>query len=137
MADTGNGTTLSFGTSGFTANIYSISGATFDREALETTHLGTTAFKEYIADDLVEPGEFEIEFEWNQSFSTFPPISGAAETITVTYPLKSGELTNATLAGTGFLTSSTGPNVANGEIMRGTATIKFDGNTGPTYTAGS
>ena len=137
MADTGNGTTLSFATSGFSANIYSISGASFARDSLETTHLGTTAFKEYVPDDLVEPGEFEIEFEWNQSFSTFPPISTAAETITVTYPLRTGETTNATLAGTGFLTASTGPNVTNGEIMRGSATVKFDGATGPTYTAGS
>ena len=137
MADTGNGTTLTFATSGFTANIYSIAGATFTRDALETTHLGTTGFKEYVPDDLVEPGEFEIEFEWNQSFSTFPPISAAAETITVTYPLKTGETTNATLAGTGFLTSTTGPNVTNGEIMRGTSVVKFTGVTGPTYTAGS
>ena len=137
MADTGNGTTIAFGTSGFTANVYSISGSAQTREALESSHLGTTSFKEYIVDDLVEPGEFEIEFEWDQSFATFPPISAAAETITITYPLKSGEVTNATLAGTGFLISTTGPTATNGEIMRGMATVKFDGQTGPTYTAGA
>ena len=137
MPLTGNGATLTFGTSGFTANIYSIAGAGFTRDALETTHLGTTAFKEYVPDALVEPGEFEIEFEWNPQFSTFPPISTAAETITVTYPLPAGSTTNGTLAGTGFLNASTGPSVTNGEIMRGTATIKWDGATGPPYTAGS
>ena len=137
MALTGNGTTIAFGTSSFSANVYSIGGSTQTREALETTYLGTSGFKEFIPDALVDGGEAEIEFEWNPSFGTFPPISGAAETITITFPLLSGETTNATLAGTGFLTSSTGPNVANGEIMRGTATVKFDGGTGPAYTAGS
>lgn len=137
MAMTGNGTTLTFGTSGFTANIYTISGTEQSREALEDSHIGTTGEKTYIADDLIEPGQFDIEFEWDQSFSTFPPISHAAETVTVTFPLKSGETTNATLAGSGFLISSSGPEVANGTIMRGSATVKWDGKTGPTYTAGS
>ena len=137
MALTGNGTTIAFGTSGFTANIYSIGGSTQTREALETTYLGTSGFKEFIPDSLVDGGETEIEFEWNPSFSTFPPISAAAETITITFPLASGQITNATLAGTGFLTAATSGTATNGEIMRGTATIKWDGNTGPTYTAGS
>jgi len=137
MADTGNSATIAFGTSSFVANIYSIGGTSQTREALEDSHLGTTNQKTYIPTDLYEPGEFEIEFEWDQSFSVFPPIDGAPETITVTFPLKSGEGTAATLAGSGFITEVSGPDVENGSIMRGTATIKWDGKTEVAYTAGS
>lgn len=137
MADTGNSSTIAFGSSSFSANVYLIGATEQTREPLEDTHLGVTGEKTYIADDLIEPGQFELEFEWDQSFGTFPPISAAAETITITYPLKSGEGTAATLAGTGFLISSSGPSVENGTIMRGSATVKWDGKTGPTYTAGS
>lgn len=137
MADTGNSATVAFGTSGFSANVYSIGGTSQSREALEDSHLGTTNQKTFIPADLIEPGEFEIEFEWDQSFSTFPPIAAAAETVTITFPLKSGETTAATLAGTGFLTEASGPDVENGTIMRGSATIKWDGKTEVAYTAGS
>lgn len=137
MADTGNSATIAFGTSAFVANVYSIGGTSQSREALEDSHLGTTNQKTYIPTDLYEPGEFEIEFEWDQSFSVFPPIAAAPETITVTFPLKSGELTAATLAGSGFLTEVSGPDVENGSIMRGTATIKWDGKTEVAYTAGA
>ena len=137
MALTGNGTTISFASSSFVANIYSIGGTTQTRDSLETSHLGTSGVKEFMPDALIDGGESEIEFEWNPSFSTFPPIDAAAETITITFPLASGQSTNATLAGTGFLTSATSGSAVNGEIMRGSATIKWDGLTGPTYTAGS
>ena len=137
MALTGNGTTIAFATSGFSANVYSIGGTTQTRDSLETSHLGTSGVKEFMPDALIDGGESEIEFEWNPSFSTFPPINAAAETISITFPLASGQSTNATLAGTGFLTSATSGSAVNGEIMRGSATIKWDGLTGPTYTAGS
>lgn len=137
MADTGNSASIAFATSSFSANIYMIGSTSQERAALETSHLGTTNQKTFVPDDLIDPGEFEIEFEWDQSFSTFPPISAAAETVTITFPLKSGESTAATLAGSAFVTSSSGPDVENGTIMRGTMTVKWDGQTECAYTAGS
>ncbi len=132
-----NGTTIAFGTTSFTANIRRIGGANETRGAVGTTHLGTTGQKTSIPESLTDPGETEIEFEWDQSFGTFPPIDQAAETITITYPLKSGETTNATEAGSGFLTEAQSPDLEDAQLMVGRAVIHWDGLTDRTYTAGS
>jgi len=137
MADTGTGTTITFGTSGWTGSVISIGGTTQSREALEDTHLGTTNQKTFVFDDLIDAGDFELEFYWDQSAGTFPPISAVAETITVTFPLKSGETTNATLAGSAGVIEATGPSASNGELMVGSMSIKWDGKTEVAYTAGS
>jgi hypothetical protein len=137
MAGLANGTTITFGTSSFTANIRRIGGANETREAVETAHLGTTGQKTKIPASLTDPGTTEIEFEWDQSFGVFPPIDAVAETITITYPLKSGETANATEAGTGFLTEAEGPTCEDGQLMVGRARIQWDGLTDRVYTAGS
>lgn len=139
MADTGHGTTIAFATTtGFTPAVLEIELPEFAREALEDTVLNQTGGKKtYIPDDLYDPGETRVRFQWDQSAGTFPPISAAAESITVTFGLKSGESTAATLAGTGFLINSGGVSVVQGEIMEGEFVIKWDGKTGPTFTAGS
>ena len=137
MADTGTGTTITFGTSAWTGSVISIGGTTQSREPLEDTHLATTNQKTYVFDDLIDAGDFELEFYWDQSASIFPPISAVAETITVTFPLKSGETTNATLAGSGGVIEATGPDASNGELMVGSMSIKWDGKTEVAYTAGS
>lgn len=135
MAQTGNSATIAFATTGFTANYTRIGGTGTSRESLEVSHLGTTVHKEFQPADLSDPGELTVEFHWDQSASTFPPINSPEETVTVTYPLKSGETTAATLSGTAFLTNSTSPDLVNGEIMMGEFTIKWAGDI--TYTAGS
>tara|TARA_R100000664_G_scaffold10361_1_gene17141 strand:+ start:1275 stop:1685 length:411 start_codon:yes stop_codon:yes gene_type:complete len=135
MAQTGNSATITFGSSGFTASYTRLGGTATNRDSLEVTHLGSTTYKAFQPDDLSDPGEMSVEFQWDQSASTFPPINAVAETITVTYPMKSGETTAATLSGSGFLTNSTSPDLVNGEIMSGEATIKWAGTI--TYTAGS
>jgi len=135
MAMTGNSATIVFGTSGFTANYSRIGGSGMGRESLDVSHLGTSDWKAFQPDDLVDGGEFSCEFQWDQSASTFPPITAVAETVTITYPMKSGETTAATLSGSGFLTGSTGPDLVNGEIMNGEYTVKWGGQ--PSYTAGS
>lgn len=137
----GQGITVAFATSSFTASLVFVGRTEQTRGALEDSHLGLASGSEmtFVPADLIDAGEFVIRFLWNQSFSTFPPITGAAESITITYPLKTGETTGATLAGTGFLTRSAGPDVeinATG-VMQGEATVKWNGKTGPTYTAGS
>ena len=137
MAGQGNTGTLTCGTTGFTADFVFIGGTEQSREALEDSHLGTTNQKTYQPEDLIEPGEVPIRYWWDQSFGTFPPISSAAETITVTYPLKSGESTNGTLAGTGFFIRAKGGDMENGVLMEGEATVKWDGKTEAAYTAGS
>jgi hypothetical protein len=122
---TGNGVTITFGTSGFTASYTRLGGTEMSRESLETTHIGTTDYKTFTPDDLVDGGEFTVEFLWDPAMTTFPPITGAAETITITYAA------TETLSGSGFLVSSTGPPVENGELLRGEFTVKWAGQ--PTY----
>ena len=138
---TGQGVTLTFGTSGFTASLHSVTGTERTREPVEDSHLGLASGSEmtFVPNDLIDGGEFTFRYEWNQSFGTFPPITGAAETVTVTFPLRSGETTNATLAGTGFMTRDKGADIElnSASVMEGEGTIKWDGKTGPTYTAGS
>lgn len=131
-----NGTTVTFGTSAFAANVRRINSAAMTREAIETSHLGTTGQRTKIPGALVDPGQTEVEIEWNQSFSTFPPISAVPESITITYPLKTGETAHATEAGTGFLLESQGPTCEDGALMVGRYVICWDGLTDRTYTAG-
>lgn len=137
----GQGITIAFATSGFSASIHFIGGTERERGKLETSDLSLPSGSErtYIPADLVDVKEFVVRFEWNQSFSTFPPLTADAETITITFPLRSGESTNATLAGTGFCIRDKGPDVEINDdgVMEGEITVTWDGATGPTYTAGS
>lgn len=137
MADTGNTTTVTFGTSSFAPVIRSVTLGEQTREALNDSNLATTGQMTYIPSDLIDAGGFSMEIEWDQSAGVFPPMTAAAETITVTFPLKTGEATRATVAGTGFLTSLSGPNIENGTIMVATVGVKWDGKTEAVFTAGS
>jgi len=132
----GNGTTIAFTTSAFTANVHRIGGANTTRNAVETSHLGTTGQRTRIPGTLTDPGTTEVEFEWDQSFATFPPITAVAETITITYPLKTGETTPAIEAGTGFLVEAQSPTAQDDTLMMGRYVIQWDGLTDKAYTAG-
>ncbi len=138
---TGQGVTIAFSTSSFTASMHMIGGTERTRPAVEDTDLSIAANSErtYIPHDLIEAGEFVARFEWNQSFSVYPPLTAATETITITYPMRSGESTAATLAGTGFLIrdKSADIEVNQSGVIEGEYTVKWDGKTGPAYTAGS
>lgn len=133
MAFTGNGATLTFGTSGFTGAFTRIGETTMEYEDLEDSDLSTTGFKEYQPGDLEEPGEFEVELFYDVDEQ---PTRGTAETITIDYPLTpgGGNDVEATLAGTGYVKSFTTPELVNGELMRSRLTVKWDGKTGPAFT---
>lgn len=136
-ADTGNSTTLTLGTSSWAPVIRSFTIGDMTREALNDSNLATTGQMTFIPSDLVDAGSFDMEVEFDPSAAAFPPITSAAETITITFPLAAGDSTRGTLAGTGFLTRVGGPNIENGNIMVQTVTWKWDGKTEATYTAGS
>ena len=137
MAGQGNTGTISFGTSGFTADFTFLGGAERTRESLEDSHLGTLVQKTFQPEELFDPGESAIRFWWDQSFATFPPIDQPPEEVTITYPLKEGETTAGILAGTAFLTRDKAGDMENGTLMEGEGTLKWDGKTQATYTAGS
>ena len=102
MADVGTGITISFGTSSFSAEFLNVSQSGITRVAIPTSHLGTTSRHTFMPGDLVDEGEFTAEFAFNPNNQ--PPISGAAETITITFPVPSGSSNSATAAFSGFCT---------------------------------
>lgn len=131
--DEGHGATLGLGTSTWdtAALIKSIAFSGATRAALETTHLATANGRSFMPEDLPDYGEMDVEFYHIDSIA--PPYA-AAETITVTYPLGSGQSGAATFACSGFCTDyKPGDPTGVGEIMMGSAKWKFTG--APTFTA--
>ena len=125
MADEGSGASITFGTSGTTINATSIQASGVAREALETTHLGTTGgYKTFIPADLKDPGEIAVTFRYNPNVQ--PPIS-TAETITITYPVPAGDSSGATEASSGFVSSWDPPACENDAVMDATFTVKRTG----------
>lgn len=132
MADVGTGTTITFGTSSFTAEVMSLAGNDITREDIDVTHMGSTNYREFIPSDLADGGTIEMEINFDPDDQ--PPITGAAETITITFPLPSGQSTPADLEFTGYVNSWSW-NAPLEENMTATITIKVDGvTTEPTWT---
>lgn len=127
----GQGVAITF-SSGFMAWITDLSVSGIRREALETTNSATTTSRTFIPEKLVNYGELRVSLQLKTSAD--PPIEGAAETITITWPMETGGTTAPTWSGTGFMTSYEATAPING-IMTATATIKFTGLI--TFTAGS
>lgn len=137
MADQGFGTTITF-QSGLFAEIRGVRRSGLARDSLETTHMGSTnGWRTFMPSDLKDPGEIEVDLLFDPATKMAAiktAIAAAAETITITYPIKSGHTNPATDACSGFMTSfdSDDPHDA---IMTGTAKLKLTGE--PTFTAGS
>lgn len=123
-ADVGTGTTIGFGTTGFTAEIMNVDGAAMTREVIDTSHMGSTTWRTFIPGDLSDPGE--VTFEFNFDPDEQPPINAPAETITITFPVPQGMAAGATLVGTGFISSWEFSDPFE-DKMTGTATIKWSG----------
>jgi len=100
MADIGTGITIVFGTSGFAANIIDVDAPTGTRGKVDSTHQGTTTARTKIPTDLIDWDDATITMEFNPA--TDPPIDGAAETITITWP------DSTTWTFTGFMTEYKG-----------------------------
>ena len=144
MATTGHGATISFGTSGFTAQFTSIGSGSSERESIETTHLGTgrdsannnVSYKTFQPSDLVDNGEKELEFYYDPD-EAVPSvmITKAVETITMTYPIKPGASSGGAEVFDGFVTNYSRPTMVSGDLMTATCTVKVSGQVA--YSAGS
>ena len=80
MACTGLGTTATFGTSSFSANIKSISFS-WERASIETSHMATTTTKTFCPDDLQDAGTIDMTLEYDGT--QLPPLAGSAETLVI------------------------------------------------------
>src|SRR5262249_47186668 len=103
-----------------------------DRQMFETTHMGTAApgsnkfgNKTFIPSKLSDPGSLSMEIHYNPQ--TNPPIDGALETITVTFPLVSGDSTAASWSASGAAQSLRIQDPHDG-LMTATMVVKLSGN---------
>ena len=126
MSETGNGSTIAFATSGFTARIFEIGELRQTRGKIEDSDLATEDFKAYIPEDLVEPGEREFKIRW-QGDTAPPDINGDPELVTISHKLLAGQATPAQFQGSAFATEIIAdPKHANNEIKEGMLKIQYD-----------
>lgn len=119
------GTTIAFADSSFSAEILDIGLPEISREALNVSHVGTSApaagsfgSKEFIPHDFVDAGTLTMELHFNPD--TDPPIHADAEQITITW--KDG----ATWVFTGFFTNFS-VSAPLRDKMTASATVKISG----------
>ena len=128
----GAGTTITFASGFFAQIIEIIEIQGIAREFFETTHSTTAAPSSgkfanmtYLPDAFADPGGITITVNFNPD--TIPPINSAAETVTITFPLQSGDTSAANWAVTGFMTSFDVSIPVKTGKMTATTNIKFSG----------
>lgn len=136
--DTGHGATVTFGTTSWSGKIRGIpTNLATSRPVVNISHLGTSGQQETMPGDLEELREVELDVLF-EGVTGLPATSTAAETVTITFPLQaSGATTAANIAGTAFIASTEYPALQTNQEMLGKIRIKYDGATGPTWTASS
>lgn len=137
---TGSGAAITFGTTSFTAAVRSISEMDVEIEIIDSTVLGTAAADEATAipGDNPDPSEVTVTTRFSGTQAQ-PAIrsTNLAETITITLPKEVAASTSAAnIAGSGFLTAFRKlPALGRNQLNEGMLRFKWDGVTGPTYTA--
>ena len=117
--DIGTGSTVTFGTSAYTALIKDISWDGIQRKSVETSYLGTTTAHTFMPGDLYDPGSLKLEVLYDPG-TIKPPLNGAVETVTVTFPDAN------TAAASGFITAWS-IKVPLEDVMTATVEVKFTG----------
>lgn len=134
---TGSGAAITFSTTSFTAAVRQISEMDIEIEVVDATVLGVAAADEALAipGDNPDPSEVTVttRFAGAQAQASLRTV----ETITITLPKESSASnTAANIAGTGFITAFRKlPNLQRNQLNEGMLRFKWDGTTGPTYTA--
>ena len=132
------GASVTFGTSALTGKILSVSSVQQSREVLDITDLSISAggAKRSIPADIYDPGSLDVEFLYS-SAQALPDIAAVAETVTITFTKATSGGTAATFAGSGYISARSTSECSIGGVMQMSCTVSFDGETGPTYAAGS
>jgi hypothetical protein len=116
----GTGVTVTFGTSTFAAQLLDADWSGRARDALKSTHMGSTGTHTYIPADLVDGGEISLTYYFDCSDNTGTLISAAAETVTIAWA------TNRSWAASCFCTEI-GASAKIGETMQQTVKLKVAG----------
>ena len=132
MSDTGNQSTFVLTSAGAVGTAKMINPGEETIEALEDSDLSTTNQKTFQPDDLSDPGEGTMTYFMDTAATQI--AVGAVDTLTITYPQRTGETAPATEAGTVIITGNQKPTLANGQLQEGELKFKWDGNTERTFT---
>lgn len=103
MADQLHGVAITFSSS-FMAEVTNLSWTGISRTVVSTSHSGTSAAMTFRPSDLYNPGTLEVQGHFDHDKALITPLTSAAETVTITFPLDTGETTSATWVASGFLT---------------------------------
>lgn len=108
MADAGVGTgaTITLGTSTYDVNIESISQGDSSVPIIDTTHLGTTGARTKIFGELIDWASIDVTAQLDTALlDSMKTALGVSQSVTITFPPKSGETAGATAAFTGGIAS--------------------------------
>ncbi len=131
---TGQGTTVAFTTAGSITCARSITLPEWSMEVIDASCVTSTGYTEKIVGDLVDGGEVTLTVLFELDDAPLTP-DGVQDTITITLP--TAGVTSGILTGTGYISSCTLPSVEVNGLLEQQVTFTFDGQTGPTYTAGT
>jgi len=131
---TGQGTTVAFTTAGSVSCVRSITLPTWSMDSIDASCISDTGFMKKIAADLVDAGTVQLTVVFEPTDDVYTP-TGDQDTITITLPTAGS--TGGILSGTGFISECTLPSVEIGGLLEQTITFTFDGETGPTFDAGT
>ncbi len=117
-------------------NLTSVGDMTETGDEIESTHHGTTTWRQFIRGCLKahEPVEVGIQLD---TAAGLPAILQTPQLITITFPKSPGESAGAAISGSAFLVSRSfgGGDAGSTELKGGTISIRFDGvETPPAYT---
>ena len=118
-ADVGTGATVGFGTSTYVAEITDIQWTGITRPSVDITHLASTTARAFMPGDLYDPGMMKLEILYDPR-TIKPPMNGAAETVTITFP------SSDTAAASGFFTDWEF-GIPLEDKMTATVSVKFSG----------
>lgn len=97
----GTGSTITFGTSGWSSNFISITPSGVKRDSVQTSHLGSTGWHSHSPVKLADGGEYTLECIFTPgATAAWPPIHADPETITIRY----GSPTGPSASFSGFVT---------------------------------
>lgn len=124
---------LTFGTSGFAAQIVDSNISGFQRGDVDTTHSGTSVVsgtdavvRTFKPSDIVNGGDLNVTIHFHPSDTI--PLYAAAETITITFPQDTDETSAATWEFTGYIKSyNPTMNPLDDTTMQASITIKIAG----------
>ena len=134
MAETGNGTTITF-SGGLSTTVYSMTGLKHTLPDIEDSVLTTETNETVTPGDLNTLETFDVTIPFVSTAAL--PTTGTVQTITVTSAVPSGASSGATSAGTGYINGVQEPGSENNTRKETVLTIKMNGKTGPAFTVAS